>query len=538
MLTLALMLSCLFVVSISAEVVTYDDAPARTNIEVKSTDLIKFDDGFTTLSAYVVKDDKTFGWKQNAYDFTFINGKTGAGYGYDNIVELDIPQGVTSITTSAFASNKVIKRVSLPDSVTSIGGTIFEYSSSLEEFTFEHNADSNLKVIPNWMFANCTSLKAISFPDCVTKFTGNAQLGGCTNLTAIYLPKNLVSTEGADNGNGTFGKLTNAYFVNEPFTYDNIPEKPDVYYFPAGYYTATGEAFDTCLNMNKVLVFSANNVEFNNAWMFENVACDSNKTKPTVIFKGNVKSINVGSWNVNAIYFANENDIDATSAGVTGSKTIYYCHAKGNTQHLTETVETIDATCTTDKAQVSYCFCGTEVSRVTVEGTAGHSLVTYVGIIYDNYLSDGYYGYACENCEYVGSKGQTAPALFVWKGYSRTESAFGGTYSVAQCFYVNKTAVEAYASQEGKVFSFGVLAAGNKDGNEISPELGGNVQYNEFTSLIHDYFEIKVSGITSEYLNTKLVFCAYVIDDGDMYYLDDNATKTALSGKSYSDING
>ena len=518
MLALALMLSCLFVVSISAEVVTYKDAPARNNIEVNSKDLIVFDDGFTTLSAYVVKDDKTFGWKQNAYDFGFINGKTGKSYGYDNIVELDIPQGVTSISTSAFASNKVIKRVSFPDSVTSIGGTVFEYSSSLEEFTFEHNANSELTTIPNWMFAQCTSLKAISFPDCVTKFTGVAQLGGCKNLTAIYLPAKLVSTEGGQNANGTFGQLPKAYFVNEPFTYDNIPEKPDVYYFPAGYYTATGEAFDSCGNLNKVLVFRADNASFTGAYMFEKSVCDSNGTKPTIVFTGNVAAVSVDSWNVKAIYFANENDIDATSACVSDSvqnaKTIYYCHAAGNTQHLVEKAISTGATCESPKMTANYCFCGTIVGTPVTEGEAlGHR---YEGAITYEFTSLVVGGKKCTAClNGCGTfEEETLKPIFDDYGYSVT--TFSDKKALVNGYNVETSLLAIYENQNGVKVNFGFAfnrADNFTDGEVTLDSFAINAPINRNNGeIVFAAHEFRITYDSDEQLSANIIVAAYVVE--------------------------
>ena len=87
MLTLVLMLSCLFVITVNAELTTYDDAPSKTNIQVKLDDVVVFDDGFSCPSAYIFKDsDKTQDgsyWKlniPNSMDFSFINSKTEKTY--------------------------------------------------------------------------------------------------------------------------------------------------------------------------------------------------------------------------------------------------------------------------------------------------------------------------------------------------------------------------------------------------------------------------------------------------------------------------
>ena len=570
-LSMVIMVACLFVITASAltitdidgvdrEVKIYDDAPSRTNITVSTSDVIVFDDGFATLSAYVVKDSTTFGLKGNAYDFSFINGKTGKTYAYENIVELDIPQGVTEISTSAFASNKVIERASFPDSVTTLGGTIFEFCDSLRQCTFEHEENDGLTVIPNWLFANCISLEAICFPDCVTSFTGNTQLGGCANLTAIYLPKKLISTEGGNNGNGTFGNLPKAYFVNERFTYDNIPAKPDVYYFPAGYKSITGEAFDTSTNLNKVLVFPADNVTFDNGWTFEKSACDSNGTKPIIVFTGNVTSVSVGSWNVQSIYFANENDIDATSAGVSGSKTIYYCNAVGNTAHLVEPKATvsIDATCETNRIDTEYCFCGAQVGAPkTIEGTAlGHNYVSIESITYEDYSKTGVKVCSCTNDNCDMTENQDALAIFTVKGYSvPVDKARAG---ISFRYEVNNEALAEY-NTVNTALKFGVVGileaytGGNelltKDGEKNSA-ITKNMILADLTNGGAKTVDFVITGSASLWETKQMIgeneislkdagiiMACYVCNGTDVQYIQTDGKVATPTGITYTTVN-
>jgi hypothetical protein len=65
-------LSCVFLISASAEVVIYDDAPTKTNIQVKEDDIVVFDDGFTTLSAYVTQDNTHLAGWLNFFDFSYF----------------------------------------------------------------------------------------------------------------------------------------------------------------------------------------------------------------------------------------------------------------------------------------------------------------------------------------------------------------------------------------------------------------------------------------------------------------------------------
>ena len=156
---------------------------------------------------------------------------------------------------------------------------------------------------------------------------------------------------------------------------------------------------------------------------------------------------------------------------------------------------------------------------------------------YENYLQTGFKVICCSNegCKYTTS--ESAPALFIWKGYSRSEGAIGGAYSVAQCFYVNKDAIKTYTDTNKTEFTFGILvAAGTAEGTK-APKLGDDyVISHDLSSIKYDYFEIKVTGIKAEQLATPIIFCAYVIDGESLYYLDGNETKTELSGVSYNDL--
>ena len=573
---MAIALCAMLALTASAAVTTYDDAPARTNIQVLESDLIVFDDGFTTLSAYVVKDSTSFDWKQNAYDFSFINGKTGKTYTYDNIKELDIPQGVVSIATSAFASNKNIVRVSFPDSVTTLGGTIFEYCSNLQKCSFEHNENSGLETIPNWFLAQCTSLTAVSFPDCVKYVTGNAFIGGCTSLGAVYLPKNLISTEGAQNTNGTYGGCTNMYFVNEPFTYDNIPAKPDVYYFPAGYKSITGEAFDTCKNLNKVLVFQADGVTFDNAWTFEGVQ-NGEGGKPIIVFTGDVTSVNVGSWNVDKILFSNANDVDTTTAGVTGSKTLVFCANESNiSKHIASPKHSSieEATCYSNEKVVTRCFCTKLLSEAETPNsmidheyidnfdcTKGNQCKNFAhcnasldaealehiekhAVAYaDGFAKSGLHTVWCDNegCKALDNEITLGAMISTSGGYS-----VNGNGGLAGGWTVNTDLVTLFNDYNEKDVQFGIFMvnpshlASERFMAGYTPNLAdgkSGALVVEMTGTEYASFAFQISGFNSEELKElELVITAYAYVEGeDVEYIQDADTVCKVTTLDYAD---
>ena len=514
--------------SVSAEVTVYDDAPAKTNLEVRTDDLVVFQDGFCCPSAYIFKDvtETANGWKggstlDDVMDFSFLKTK-GKSYGYYDIVSIDLPQGMTYVGGYGIQGSSNIKKISFPDTITGFGMAVLADCTSLEECVFEHDENDNLTTLCPEFFDNCPNLKSISLPDCITTFGWNqhnldgAYFRGCTSLGAIHLPKNLQVMYGQTDDKSVFGNLPNAYFVNEPFTYDNIPQKPDVYYFPSGLTTVSGTVFRGCKNLNNILAFGQSTTSITRGWEFEEAAAGDG-ARPTVVFLGDMTSVNVNGWNVNAVYFANENDINASTAGVSGSATIYYCNAEGNTNHLTETSVDMPASCEVNAAKVISCFCGYE-TRQEVAGTAlshdydyANSKATLVSLTYTSYTSKGKKVVACANC---GVNGEfEASALFVCQGYS---TPMDGRGALAIGYTINNEAIKEYEKATNKTLKYGVFAAlKDKLGtNDIFDE-NGNTAPNAVTAEVsgdnYVAVEFKITGFTDTYKDLKLAMGAYVI---------------------------
>ena len=542
MLSILFIFACLMSASISAEVVTYDDAPIKNNIQVREDDIVVFDDGFTTLSAYVTKDSTALAGWLGFFDFSYVNSKTGKAYTSANVIEYDIPQGIVKTEAYAMTRFPAIKRVSIPDSVISIGGCTFERSATLEECTFEHNESSELKEIPTWMFGFCSSLKAISFPDCIEKITGNTQFAECNELTAIYLPKNLKLTEGSSQTGATFGMLKKAYFVNEPFTYDNIPTKPTVYYFPANYASMTGETFDSCKNLNDVLVFLGDNISIGQ-YAFENVRTDNGDSKPTIVFLGNTSSIDAKGWTVNAIYFANANDVDAASAGLKNNGgSAYFCNAQGNTNHLAEKTVFEEARCEVNAGEATYCFCGHLISKEEIEGTAlDHDYdyingnATLISISYLDISKDGTKIVKCGICNEDGEL--TANKIFGYKGYSKKENK---NNAVCVGYDIDYDALAEYEEFASVDYVYGFVAAAN---NNTPLDENANAGKNVIKTDLSDSKFISVEFIlTAEDWTTgpaseaKLSINMYVIVNNAVKYITANGYSDTAEAKTYLEI--
>ena len=113
----------------------------------------------------------------------FLNG--------EEIADLVIPEGITSIRNEAFSQCTGLTSVTIGNSVTSIGNNAFEDCIGLTD-VFIGNSVTEI----GWVaFDGCTSLKNVSLGNSVTIIWGSA-FEGCTNLTSIEIPNSVTDIGG------------------------------------------------------------------------------------------------------------------------------------------------------------------------------------------------------------------------------------------------------------------------------------------------------------------------------------------------------
>lgn len=110
---------------------------------------------------------------------------------------------ITEIS-GAFANNKKIESVTIPDTVTGVFGWAFKDCKNLETV----NMSDNVKTIGGSAFGGCSSLKSIDIPDSVTKIDSEA-FYGCASLTEITIPESVEEI-----GNSAFRSCTNLETIN------------------------------------------------------------------------------------------------------------------------------------------------------------------------------------------------------------------------------------------------------------------------------------------------------------------------------------
>ena len=120
-----------------------------------------------------------------------------------------------NILYSAFRGCKTLTRVTIPDSVTSIGDCAFQDCSGLTSITIPDSVTS----IGKWTFSHCDGLTSVTIPDSLTSI-GTGAFERCSELASITNPDSVTSI-----GQNAFlgcDKLQNIY-ITDIATWCEIP---------------------------------------------------------------------------------------------------------------------------------------------------------------------------------------------------------------------------------------------------------------------------------------------------------------------------
>ena len=567
-LSMVIMVACLFVITASATVTTYDDAPEREKYQCIDTEIIEFYDGFKCPVSYVLKNTSTIGSGDyntsfSSYmDFSYINGKLGKteenAYTYADVKGFDIPTGITHVAKYAGKEGTTLKWITFPDTISSLSNAIFQSATGLEECTLKFSEKNTMRVFPSYMFFGCRNLKAFSMPDCFTSLHDVAQFSGCTNLSAVHLSESLETWNSGGGGSrtATFDDCNNMYFVNETFTYDNIPQKPAVYYFPANLSKISNNSVcRECTNLNDVLVFGTKLTEMPNQYFFQNGPANK------IVFLGDMTTVATQYWGKTThVYFANSADKSLNDVTFSGGKTAVFCNADGNTTHLVEPkkTESTNATCETNRFDTTYCFCGTKIdNNKEIENTKlGHDYTVLTSIKYTDYTANGTKTYTCsrKDCGCTDDKPIEA-IIYNFTGYSAPVDPT----KVGLCFGydININALNEYNSVNDDL-KFGVVGVletylGTKtpltDKGEINSEIEGNVIVADISNTNSKTIDFIITGSKEQWESTQIVngvstnlkelaiiMAGYVYDGNGVHYIQSKGTTSAFETVSYNQV--
>ncbi len=107
-----------------------------------------------------------------------------------SLTSVTIPDSVTSIGFEAFKECENLASVTIPDSVTSIGDSAFFSCNSLTSVTIPDGVTN----INSSAFCHCTSLASVTIPDSA-KSIGDSAFFNCQSLTSVTIPDSVTSID-------------------------------------------------------------------------------------------------------------------------------------------------------------------------------------------------------------------------------------------------------------------------------------------------------------------------------------------------------
>ena len=262
-------------------------------------------------------------------DNLYIDGKLVEG-------ELVIPDEVTSIPEYAFRG-QAITRVTIPDSVTTIGDGAFSVCTSLTSVTF--GANSQLTTIGYAAFSDCDSLTSVTIPDSVTTI-GECAFYNCDSLTNIVIPDS-VTTIGnqafyyctsltsitVDENNPNYKSIDGNLYSKDGKTLIQyaVGKSNTTFEIPSGVTTIGNHAFRDCYSLTSITI--PDSVTTIGSWAFSGCTSLTSITIPasvTTIGSSAFGGCSSLTYNVydNGKYLGNESNpylvlVEATSTSIT-----------------------------------------------------------------------------------------------------------------------------------------------------------------------------------------------------------------------------
>ncbi len=170
--------------------------------------------------------------------------------GASKLERVTLPDSITSIGAWAFYDCPNLVSVTIPDSVTKVGSDLFNTCSRLQQVKIGRG----LTAIQTKMFQGCSSLTSFDIPDHITAI-GAFAFDGCSNLKTVTIPNSVTSI-----GSYAF-KDTGLVSVTIPDSVTKIGESMFMYCsslasvkLPNGITEIPYGMFDRCFALDNVII--------------------------------------------------------------------------------------------------------------------------------------------------------------------------------------------------------------------------------------------------------------------------------------------
>ena len=474
------------------------------------------------------------------------------------LTEVNIPEtvehgGVTyRVTTiaahafsgSSWSGNKTLQEITIPASVTSIGDHTFRNCTALQTVVIKAK-NSNGISLSNANFYGCTALTSVDMSESDVSVIGQYCFHGCSNLATLLVSPELK----------TFGSVSLRYCTSLTTLDVSKTKLTDIkgiwgppltqLVLPPTVTTIRGNGIQdtqlTTLVLPHGITLLEQNCIANNYSLYlmvfpvvsEDASIHSN------LFNGATPEV--------VIYPGNNEDASFTKLTGTGGPFASYTVLPFSEYDPTKTysgknffygADTCDV-CNglVDKSEENKCcgICSNCGAKDIFDNPEHTTEWTVIGAYLTGYTATNTCIY-CEN----DINSEIIDPLFTSKGYSCT--VFDGVISIVQGFDINREAIARYEELADKQVSYGVVATSvNKvaDGNiDVVNKVDGvtAIDFTAADKAEFTRFEIKVADIADANQNTGLYACAYVIEDGAVSFISENACTAQAVAKTAATI--
>lgn len=459
---------------------------------------------------------------ENLTEITSIDGFSSCGITGD--IDLSNCTKLTAIQGGCFQNSKNIGKITLPDSVETIGNHAF--SGIGNAYLASPYLPANLTSIGERFFAYCDAINdTFIFPEGVTSlgnepFQDSVVAGGPTGkeLNLVFL-----------------GKVTGVVYLNGN-GHQKHAEKVTVYF-------AQNSLSDYNQNGFKIKPSGSSTTSVPGAIR-------------AVFCAGTGAGTNGNVTGIEYVYITNTDGTSWTTDYVNNADYGFDFdnHTHYGAQKITE------ATCGKDGVRGVDCIvcdntigevipatgnhtleddgnCETEVICSVCQNVVIEALSHVLGEKYEypnGYLVVGVYTNGCLNSGCSHGETTEIPALATSKGYSQEQGTEKGAIVFGITFDHN--AIKAYEKYLGAKIDFGLIASSVQDGaplNEDASAKTGTVK-SSFANASYSIFQIKLTDIESAQWN-KLFHCGgYFVVNGEISYVNNKTTGTASELVSYN----